>query len=64
MRAHLNERAKNELLEIMAVLGEHSTTHVLNKLISKAYKEIVNTQSVNTHICEGKINEQQQRSQH
>lgn len=58
MRAHLNDRAKSELLEIMSVLNETNTSHTLNKLISQMHKQIVQT-----HTCEVKIDEPD-RSKH
>ena len=54
MRAHLNDRAKSELLEIMAALGETSTSHTLNKLITQMHKQIVNaptSEVINNDQC-------------
>jgi len=50
MRAHLNQRATDELLEIMKTLGETSTSHTLNKLISRMHKEIVDTHHSEVNI--------------
>lgn len=50
MRAHLNQRAADELLEIMKILGETSTSHTLNKLISRMHKEIVDTHHSEVNI--------------
>lgn len=50
MRAHLNQRAADELLEIMKALGETNTSHTLNKLISRMHKEIVKTHHSEVNI--------------
>lgn len=52
MRLHINERASKELLEIMTLLNETSTSHTLNKLISKAYNQLVQTHNSEVNINE------------
>lgn len=48
MRLHINERASSELIEIMQALNLTNTGHTLNKLISKAHRELVQAQKSTT----------------
>lgn len=53
MRANLNERSSEELLEVMNLLGYTSTNHTLNIIITEKLKQLKS----NTHKSEVILND-------